>query len=227
MARPKPRSITHLGVEGSPLDAEKQEALIAYLKEIGLSQKGAEAFARGVNSVIVGAYVLDPNMASRKERIAFVERVVRDPETLDDVLISDADCYNRHPNRIAISDDVRAIKESVSLEKAVDRLKGTLVRPGRGPRGPQPAQALVNDLAKLWRQCLGEQPTCDCWTGVSNSPFVRMLQWVVPEAEMYYLGKRREKNIYNLGKMAQRAIEYMQTCDRTFGNYDRHAKNTK
>lgn len=231
MPRPKPRSVTHLGVEGSPLDADKREALIAYLKEIGLPEMRIEGFAHGVNSASVAAYVLEPNMASRKERIAFLDGIVRRPDTLHGVPVSDANCYNRHHNRIAVSEDVEAIKKAPSPMRTVKRLKRTLTKPGRELRDRQADQALANNLAALWcRHFEGtddEQPTCDCWAGVTRSRFVRTLKWVLPEASMYYTGKRREKNITALGKIAERAIKYLHKCDKTFFKYNPDGKRKK
>jgi hypothetical protein len=231
MPRPKPRSVTHLGVEGSPLDIDQREALVTHMKEIGLPEIGIEGFARGVNSAIVAAYVLEPNMASRKERIAFLKGIVRRPDTMRGVPVSDANCYNRHHNRIAVSEDVEAIKKAPSLMRTVKRLTRTLTRSGREPRDRPADQPLANNLAELWRRHFkgtdDEKPTCDCWNGVTGSHFVRTLQWVLPEASMYYTGERREKSIYALGKIAERAIKHLDERDKTFLKYNPDGKRKK
>lgn len=218
MARPKARAVTHLGVEGSPLDIEKRQSLMDYLSGLGLPEQAAEVFARGVNGAIVMAYVLNTAMASRKERIAFLNRARRHPEVAHADLMLNDEHLAKHAHYIATSDDVDPIRAGT---KAIDRQIKTLKRPGREPRGPEPRQELANHLASLWRRHFGASPTCDCWNDDTGSRFVLMLKWVLPEAELFYTGKRREKNIMVIGKIAQRAIEDLRDSDKTFLKYSR------
>ena len=200
MPRPKTRHVTNAGTDVVILDRPERDQIAQAMIGIGCDSGKAAKFADDVNRAAVFAYELEHQMStpgqSREWHRAVLHAIDRGNLTRVKELIGESEA--EFDGRFGLEIQLQRKSDDKDLPAALERLQEYCEseleyfesRVKRAPRQATSRQLLTEELVRLWRELIGENPP---YRDGSNVIFLDILKRTIQLSEPIYFRGRLQK----------------------------------